>query len=223
MFTAAEPATVSAAPSSSAHALSGGATVSLAMRRGGVAVDRQGWEEPVIEGLAGRWTSNMLARVSVRFHPQGMSWIPVKYLPMWLPWEQLSTVTIGDGSRYTVTRLATLGVAGVGFKKSQTHMTVVRLATEEDYTYRRDRPPSITELFTLWAPEPQVAGVLRHVAATVPSSRAVLSQFDVADVQPVGGRERGLTEQLSELGHLYEKGVLTDEEFAAAKQRLLNS
>ena len=146
----------------------------------------------------------------------------MKYLPQWVPWEELSTVTIGDGSRYTVTRLATLGVTGIGLKKTQTHMTVVRLATEEDYKYRRDRPSSITELFTLWASEAQLAGMLKHVATTVPASRSALPQFDMTEAHSSNTLGRGLSDQLAELGELHEKGVLTDEEFVAAKHRLLH-
>ncbi len=40
---------------------------------------------------------------------------------------------------------------------------------------------------------------------------------------PSGGMSDDVIDQLGKLGHLHEQGVLTDEEFAAQKQKLLQS
>ena len=44
-----------------------------------------------------------------------------------------------------------------------------------------------------------------------------------APAAPAGGMTGDAIEQLKQLGHLHDQGVLTDEEFAAQKQKVLSS
>ena len=50
-----------------------------------------------------------------------------------------------------------------------------------------------------------------------------LRQQAPAPAAPAGGGEQSMIEQLKQLGELKEQGILTEEEFAAQKAKLLNA
>lgn len=106
---------------------------------------------------------------------------------------------IGVESRLTVTRMATLGLAGAGLKRNRTW---VRLTDE-----------SREAVFEVRADERQ--------------TRAWMSQFAWARRATGGSRPSeiqhpaSLVDQLAKLADLREQGVLSNPEFEAAKGRLL--
>ncbi|MYV97262.1 DUF4429 domain-containing protein [Streptomyces sp. SID3343] len=68
--------------------------------------------------------------------------------------------------------------------------------------------------------------VTRAQAAAFESLRkaleaAIAEQHQVVPMPPSGGADAGLAEQIRQLGELHRAGVLTDDEFTAAKIRLI--
>jgi hypothetical protein len=67
-----------------------------------------------------------------------------------------------------------------------------------------------------------VGGVAYHAGKKVQEGRdAPMDEPQQAEAAPAGGMTDDTIEQLGKLGQLHEQGVLTDDEFAAQKQKLL--
>jgi hypothetical protein len=68
-----------------------------------------------------------------------------------------------------------------------------------------------------------VGGVAYHAGKKVQEGRDAPMDEPPAEAAPAGGMSDDTIEQLGKLGQLHEQGVLTDDEFAAQKQKLLES
>ena len=66
-----------------------------------------------------------------------------------------------------------------------------------------------------------VGGVAYHAGKRVQEGRDAPMDEPAAEAAPAGGISDDTIEQLGKLGQLHEQGVLTDDEFAAQKQKLL--
>ncbi len=66
-----------------------------------------------------------------------------------------------------------------------------------------------------------VGGVAYHAGKRAQQGRDAPMDEPLAEAAPAGGMTDETIEQLGKLGQLHEQGVLTDDEFAAQKQKLL--
>jgi hypothetical protein len=113
---------------------------------------------------------------------------------------------LGVESRVTLTRLATLGLAGAGLRKNRTWIRI------------SSRAPGTSEaVFEVRCDERQVQAWLGQI----PWYRALGTFQPVVGAPPASAKS--ISEQLTELGALHQSGVLSDDEFRRAKDRLLSS
>ena len=123
------------------------------------------------------------------------------------PAEQIHEMEIlGVESRLTVTRLATLGLAGAGLRRNRTWIRLRSVNSEAVFEVRADEAQT------------------RAWCSQLPWARRLLAREGSQALIPVERRtEDSMPAALSELARLHRSGALTDSEFAAAKARLLSA
>jgi Short C-terminal domain len=149
--------------------------------------------------------------VAVVFDDVGVHLAPAAK-PWWqtcaLAWSDVREVRVEGHEetrrRVTATRMLAVGLLALAIPKDEefSHAYVTVAATDGDLVVRIDhaRPQEL---------KARLGEVLRRPAAAADGG------------QPTAGAAADLADQVARLGELHARGVLTDEEFAAAKRKLL--
>jgi hypothetical protein len=135
------------------------------------------------------------------------------------PWEEIRSLQVGDASRATVTRVAAVGIAGIGIRKSQTTLAFVAEG-EQGRSFMT---------FTLqYVSEPEVAAALEALSQHEPRVLELLrgqGQFDrqstLTTTAPPAPLPTDASTRLRQLAGLLSEGLISEAEYDQKRSDIL--
>jgi hypothetical protein len=153
------------------------------------------------------WWGRLLARAS--FNEFGIRVVILKDNDECIfGWHELLSLQVGDASRATLTRVATVGLAGLGMKKSQVRLSFV--ATEFGNNY----PIDIT---LQYASEAEVISLLQALAPHNPAIGPLMG-WEQPAVSAVDASTR-----LRELQGLVDQGLISNDEYQLKRDEIIQA
>jgi hypothetical protein len=124
-------------------------------------------------------------------------------------WGKMRSLEFGDASRATLTRVATVGLAGLGIRKTQ-----VRLS----FVYEDEGQTWPVHMTLQYAAEADVAAALYALVEHNEEINRLLGVGDVARPSP-----RALTDRLRELQSLVDEGFISEAEYNEKRASILEA
>lgn len=124
-------------------------------------------------------------------------------------WSKMRSLQLGDASRATLTRVATVGLAGLGMRKTQVRLSFVY--EDEDQTW----PVHVT---LQYAAEADVAAALQAMAEHNPEINRLLGLEGPARMPA-----ETLTDRLRALQSLVDEGLISKDEYDEKRAAILEA
>lgn len=168
----------------------------------------QGFQPQHVLGGWRTWWGRYLSHAW--FNEYGLRMVNSKDNAEWtFEWSKMRSLELGDASRATLTRVATVGLAGLGMRKTQ-----VRLA----FVYEDEGQTWPVHVTLQYAAEADVAAALRALAE---HNSHISRLLGLEAPEPVSGE--GPTERLRELQVLVDEGLISEAEYDAKRAEILET